>query len=200
MAPESAVANQSTNAPCKNAREAAQFLYDLSLKNRNFEISQLSARNNFFIIFQGVIIASLLQLDQYKSAPIVSFLVCACGFVISILQAGMASGAKFWQEAWEVELKEIEGELKASVMAESSGNRFHPLFSRTTKEIEDKVYGALNGNGRLGKYLVRRYSVSKIPIYSGIVFAIFWLCLLFCSFRNNPLATSIRTWIVGFHS
>lgn len=73
---------------------------ELDLRLRDFEINQLTQRNNFFMIFQGVIIAGLVQ-SQGTAAPIINFLVSLLGIGTSILQIGMAGGAKYWQSRWE---------------------------------------------------------------------------------------------------
>ena len=71
--------------------EALSQLYKLCIETRNFEITQLINRNNFFMIFQGVLLAGTMQ--SSGSIAIVSFLVCLCGLLISLLQTGMACGA-----------------------------------------------------------------------------------------------------------
>jgi len=45
---------------------------------REFEITQLAQRNNFFMIFQGVMLAGVIQSSH--AIPVVSFLVCVAGF------------------------------------------------------------------------------------------------------------------------
>ncbi|WP_143042671.1 hypothetical protein [Variovorax sp. YR634] len=82
-------------------------VYELALKQREFEIAQLTQRNNFFMIFQGVLIGGLVQ-SQGTAAPLINFLLCITGMAISIFQIGMAGGAKYWQTRWEVAVKNIE--------------------------------------------------------------------------------------------
>ncbi|MHC1910589.1 RipA family octameric membrane protein [Klebsiella pneumoniae] len=41
---------------------AVKRLYELTIRIRDFEITQLSQRNNFFMIFQGVLFAGLATL------------------------------------------------------------------------------------------------------------------------------------------
>ena len=56
--------------------------FDIALRMRDFEIAQLSQRNNFFMIFQGVLFAGLVQSAHTK--PVVSFMVCVAGFVVVV--------------------------------------------------------------------------------------------------------------------
>lgn len=81
--------------------------YDFAQRQREFEISQLTQRNNFFMIFQGVLIAGIVQ-SQGTAAPIITFAVCLVGLITSLLQVGMAAGSKFWQVRWERAAKTTE--------------------------------------------------------------------------------------------
>lgn len=74
--------------------------FELDLRLREFEINQVTQRNNFFMIFQGVMIAGLVQ-SQGTAAPVITFAMAALGMTTSVLQIGMAGGAKYWQSRWE---------------------------------------------------------------------------------------------------
>lgn len=81
--------------------------FELDLRLREFEINQLTQRNNFFMIFQGVLVAGLIQ-SHGIAAPVITFCVSALGFVTSLLQIGMAGGAKYWQSRWEAATRSSE--------------------------------------------------------------------------------------------
>lgn len=82
--------------------------YLVAITARDFEITQLVQRNNFFMVFQGVLLAGLLQASNGGDIhPVVIFIACLAGLLISILQFFMASGAKFWQERWEDAVEQI---------------------------------------------------------------------------------------------
>ena len=83
---------------------------ELDLHLREFEINQLTQRNNFFMIFQGMIIAGLVQ-SQGTAAPIINFGVAFLGMTTSVLQMGMAGGAKYWQSRWEASTRSSEIEI-----------------------------------------------------------------------------------------
>jgi hypothetical protein len=80
---------------------------ELDLRLREFEINQLTQRNNFFMIFQGVLIAGLIQ-SLGIAAPIITFCMAALGMAISVFQIGMAGGAKYWQSRWEASTRSSE--------------------------------------------------------------------------------------------
>lgn len=80
---------------------------ELDLRLREFEISQLTQRNNFFMIFQGVLIAGLVQ-SHGTAAPLITFSMSLLGVGTSALQIGMAGGAKFWQSRWEASTRSSE--------------------------------------------------------------------------------------------
>jgi hypothetical protein len=123
---------------------AIKRVYELALKQREFEIAQLTQRNNFFMIFQGVLIAGLVQ-SQGTAAPVINFLVCLIGMCVSICQIGMAGGAKFWQIRWEVAVKELE--LRLFEAMQDSPRKMIQLFTvdgRYLSESEIKRINAIN--------------------------------------------------------
>ncbi|MCR9703054.1 hypothetical protein NB574_09660 [Vibrio vulnificus] len=84
-------------------------LYGISVETRNFEINQLIQRNNFFMLFQGVLLAAVMQTEASK--PYVEVIICFTGIMISFYQLQMASGAKYWQEWWESRVDHFENLL-----------------------------------------------------------------------------------------
>ncbi|MGB7650960.1 MAG: hypothetical protein WBL62_07180 [Gallionella sp.] len=166
-----------TTEKCETQSDAA-----IALEMRKFEITQLAQRNNFFMIFQGVMLAGVIQSSH--AIPVVSFLVCVAGVLISLFQIGMASGAKYWQEYWEAQLSQS-----------------HPvLFHEDDCKYHSTVKGRLNKRGISGfieGLIMRRYSVSRIPIYVGITFMVVWLFLVLCTLRAYP-PFGIPSCIVGF--
>jgi hypothetical protein len=171
-------ASQSPVNPPAEERADTEFLYNLTIETRNFEINQLSSRNNFFMIFQGVLIAGLLQGSNGTPRPIVIFMVCCCGFFVSLMQTGMASGAKFWQGVWEAELAATEKRLQGVIQGINKSKEFYPLFSRPVSETESDARKRLRAEGGIGWMIIHRVSVSRIPIFTGLFFAFFWLVLI----------------------
>lgn len=80
---------------------------ELDLHLREFEINQLTQRNNFFMIFQGVLIAGLVQ-SHGAAAPVITFSMSLLGVATSLFQIGMAGGAKYWQSRWEASTRSSE--------------------------------------------------------------------------------------------
>ena len=171
-------------------KSAAISNFDIALRMRDFEITQLTQRNNFFMIFQGVLFAGLVQSSHTK--PVVSFMVCMAGFLVSLFQVGMASGAKFWQEYWEQKLSDYEVLARGA----ESGELFHDdihLYEETVKK-------RMSNRGLCGlprKLIMVRFSVSRIPIYVGIALSIIWGLLVLCALREYP-PFSVPSFIVGF--
>ncbi len=99
--------NQYTENFSDNAVGSRSKGLDLDLRLREFEINQLTQRNNFFMIFQGVLIAGLVQ-SQGTAAPIITFGMSVLGAFTSLLQIGMAGGAKYWQSRWEASTRSSE--------------------------------------------------------------------------------------------
>ena len=177
--------------------------YKLAHEQRAFEIAQLTNRNNFFMVFQGVLLAGLVQ-SQGGAPPVMNFFVCLAGMAISLFQAGMAGGAKYWQIRWEVAVKELELLLLEDLKQHP---RVVQLFTSDIDHLSEKEKLRIKGindvratdklneapgfiDGRIAedlklrsswsvpKHLIgMRFSVSKIPLYAGIVLFAIWTML-----------------------
>lgn len=186
--------NQTTEAFKPNTKSAdvhaIKRLYELTLRVRDFEITQLSQRNNFFMLFQGVLFAGLATLLQNSSGENYASLICFIGAVVSIFQIGISSGAKYWQEFWEEAVSKTEKELidvMTSVQTSLGREKIHSLFSMDMKDVDKSVRERLERSkaNRLIKYLIlKKYSVSRIPIWAGLFFLFIW-SLLFVHFLFN---------------
>ncbi|MEN5040852.1 hypothetical protein ABE424_11740 [Stenotrophomonas sp. TWI1149] len=185
-------------------------LYEIARKSRDFEISQLVQRNNFFMIFQGVLLAGLAQASASVTAkPIVSFCLCLAGVLISVLQVGMAAGAKFWQERWEDAVERVERQLLLALRggsseckgaccngSESNGTTAEiiDLYAESEEKINEIVRKRM-GNKRVAWLVNKRFSTSRIPIYAALSLVVVWGILLACTV-SGPL--SVPSWIRGF--
>lgn len=160
-------------------------VYKLAIETRNFEITQLINRNNFFMLFQGVLLAAVFSNQAPK--PIVEFIICLSGFFISSHQIKVAAGAKYWQEWWELKTSEIEDKLKDTIGKDG----FIPLFGLNKEDENDMKIFKKTVDNKIDKpeskflkidfneIIKRKYSVSRVPIYTGFVLMLTWLALLF---------------------
>jgi hypothetical protein len=167
-------------------QEELKDVYCLAIAARDFEITQLVQRNNFFMIFQGVLLAGLLQASNTSTGHItsvVAFLVCLAGLLISILQFFMASGAKFWQERWEHAVEAAEAKLFPNTAEHTDLFR---MFSNPDPDsiVRNRMQGKCLG------WLVTRSSPSGLPIYTALIFVVIWL-LLWLSTFTFPCASFI---------
>ncbi len=164
--------------------------FEIAMRMRDFEIGQLTNRNNFFMIFQGVLFAGMLQSGH--DTPIISFMACLVGLVVSLFQVGVASGAKFWQEYWEQMLVKYETEMK-----HESPTLFHENIPEYKKIVKSRME-----NGKvcypLQCLILIKFSVSRIPIYVGLVLSIIWVVLLLSTIRVAYSPLSVPTCIIGF--
>ncbi|NAR16805.1 hypothetical protein GPS63_00500 [Acinetobacter haemolyticus] len=123
-------------------------IYEITVKTRNFEIAQLIQRNNFFMIFQGVLLACVIS--SKDTVPFVQFIISCAGFYIAYCQTKVAAGAKFWQEYWESEVYKAEKQLEALYKNNSllDGKKintnfqlqsFIPLFIKSKEQVYSQV-------------------------------------------------------------
>ncbi|WP_095093887.1 hypothetical protein [Pseudomonas sp. Irchel 3A5] len=176
---------------------SAKRVYEQCISIRNFEIAQLANRNNFLMIFQGVLFAGLVQSSGIY--PIVSFMACVTGVLVSWHQTQIAAGAKYWQEHWEAELRQSEIELLALLGANMAREPVK-LFSKEKKDIKAAVQERLQAGGTgvlVSKLILRKYSVSKVPIQLGVTLICIWAILLICTV-NFGGGLSVPDFITGF--
>lgn len=185
----------------ENNKEDSINNFDVALRMRNFEIEQLTQRNSFLMVFQGVLFAGLVQSGHTHA--VVSFMVCVAGFVVSLFQVGMASGAKFWQNYWEKKLAEYEYEARKKsepwLVIDDNIKPEKLLFHGSKTLYKSTVENIMNGDycTLIKKLVLHRYSVSRIPIYIGISFSIIWGLLVLCTISEHP-HFSVPNFIVGF--
>lgn len=165
-------------------------VYKLAIETRNFEIQQLINRNNFFMLFQGVLLAAVFS--NQASKPFVEFVICCAGIYISWHQVGVAAGAKYWQEWWELKTSEIEKELKNTI---DDDNSFIPLFNLDHSQQNDqraKVIARVNKQSGfvdsvVSSLILKKYSVSRVPIRSGLTLMITWIVLFLSTIQWDGL-------------
>lgn len=170
-------------------------VYKLAIETRNFEIHQLINRNNFFMLFQGVLLAAVFS--NQASKPFVEFVICLAGMIISWHQIGVAAGAKYWQEWWELKTSEIEERLKGVIGSET----FIPLFNlddqESHKDQSEKVIAKINKHSGwidsiINRLILKKYSVSRVPIRSGLVLMATWMILFLNTIDWSVLSASIN--------
>lgn len=156
--------------------ESLKSVYQICVDTRKFEISQLIQRNNFFMLFQGVLLAAALQTQNSK--PMVEFIICVAGVWVSWYQMQMASGAKYWQEWWES--RTVFYEIKLRELLRQEGiEHFYELFSTPQEEVLETVEKAMKGTYPVTNCLIlARFAVGRAPIKVGLVLLVVWIALL----------------------
>ncbi|WP_119026076.1 hypothetical protein [Acinetobacter soli] len=126
-------------------------VYEITIATRNLEIGQLVQRNNFFMIFQGVLFACLIY--SSNTVPYVHLILCSVGFYVAYSQTAVAAGAKYWQEFWEKKLETIEQHLltfykkyEKNLAVDNNLTEFYQLFSTEQSEINNDVIKQLDRN------------------------------------------------------
>ncbi|WP_165673475.1 RipA family octameric membrane protein [Metapseudomonas otitidis] len=172
-------------------------VYEVSIKARDFEISQLIQRNNFFMLFQGVLLASVMQAEN--SRPFVELVVCITGLLVSIYQIQMASGAKFWQEWWESRVEHFEDLLCSKLKTET--HEPHKLFSVPPETAKRTVTEKLSEKRSplTNQLILSSFSVGRAPIKVGIVLAFAWLVLLCATLNLAEIFSWLPSIVTGFH-
>ncbi|WP_288366585.1 hypothetical protein [Acinetobacter soli] len=171
-------------------------VYKLAIETRNFEIHQLINRNNFFMLFQGVLLAAVFS--NQASKPFVEFVICLTGIFISWHQVGVAAGAKYWQEWWELKTSEIEEQLKNAMEVDHFISLFDLDNEINHKEQSNKVIAKINKSSGLidsiiNMLILRKYSVSRVPIRSGLILMLTWTVLFLSTIHWSSLGSSVSS-------
>lgn len=176
--------------------ESLKSLYEISISTRNFEIGQLIHRNNFFMLFQGVLLASVIQAEN--SRPFVEFVICLAGLCVSVYQMQMASGAKFWQEWWESRVEYFERLLCERLKATCDAD-VHELFTVPLKDVTHDVAAriSLSKQRVTNSLMLARYSVGRAPMKVSVALIFTWIALM-ASTLNWSVLDFVPDLIVGF--
>ncbi|WP_439294616.1 RipA family octameric membrane protein [Lonepinella sp. BR2882] len=164
-------------------------VYERCIETRNFEIQQLLHRNNFMLVFQAALFTAFSQLHSQSNKY--NMIIIILGLVVSCFQIEIAAGAKFWQEYWEAKLSDIERKLKSSLPY--NDDEFIYLFSiggntNNDRNAQELVRERLDISRKniLVKFLIeRKFSVSTIPIYMGMVCLVVWVIMLPIDWSNT---------------
>ncbi|MEN8383483.1 hypothetical protein [Acinetobacter radioresistens] len=182
--------------------KALQRVYEISVNTRNFEITQLTNRNNYYMLFQGVLLAAVFS--NQASKPLVEFIICSAGIGVSYNQVKVASGAKFWQEYWEFQASEAEKALKTYTQ-KYYDYEFTDLFNLDSENMKNKVIqrftDKLDSQNLLDQFytklILKRASVSRAPIYTAAVLFVCWSALLLHTVKFVLVFDLLHSFIVG---
>lgn len=125
-----------------------------AIENRRFEIERFWQRSVFF---WGLIAAALIAyaaLYAKAEARSAALLISCFGLVCSIGWALQNRGSKYWQEAWEQKVMQVEKDVLGV-----------PLFANTEDVMAKGLWGA------------RKYSVSRLAIAVADFTSVLWLVL-----------------------
>lgn len=177
-------------------------IYGRVLELRNFEIQNLNTRNTFISAANIGLFAFTVEHAE------ASCLLAILGFMVSFLQTQMAAGAKYWQEVWEHKLSDTERKLYQIYIEENKLNPdpdpfihlFTPenmidyenneiidskFYEQQNREVHEIMKRKLQTNSLIDKFILKKYSVSRTPIYLGIIMMFFWGFLFLKLFLCN---------------
>ena len=156
--------------------------YKLSIETRNFEINNFINRNNFFMLFQGVLLAAVMS--NQASKPFVEFYICLLGVILSWYQINTGAGAKYWQTYWEKKADLTESQYQSYLT--SKGLEPLPLFKFNDNNSHESINLELLDGNFIDRHIIRKKpSVTKIAIKASILIFIVWFLLLLHTLNLN---------------
>ena len=185
--------------------KALQRVYEISVETRNFEITQLTNRNNYYMLFQGVLLAAVFS--NQASKPMVEFIITITGILISFYQFKVACGAKFWQEYWELQASEAEKQLKEFTQTHYSKYQFTDLFNIDSNHMRERLRTRMQlAKGKenliekiITNQILKKNSVSRTPIYTAIALCLCWILLLLHTLECAMIFDILNQLIVGHY-
>ncbi len=85
-------------------------MYEIAMKNREFELQIFWQRLLFFVGFLASILVALTQ-DKVLDDPWLQTLLCCAGILVSLSFWFVINAAKYWSENWESKVKILEEKL-----------------------------------------------------------------------------------------
>lgn len=150
-----------------------QFLYNVALETRNFEIKLFWQRSNYFLVLNTAIAIGFFKLDDVFYGILLSFL----GFLTSLLWFSVNLGSKFWQSRWEERLKLTEEKFAPDIKFFSADR------SIVKKDVKESLeYSEHNKIRKIIDWLILlKPSVSFTMILLSMLFILFWITVLIVS-------------------
>lgn len=177
--------------------------YDHAVARFNFESEQQVARNNFFMIFQGVIIAGFIsgvkELSNNGSLllPFFAFVF----FLLGLIQAKNAAGAVRMIIVTYSKVADLENKIKSKTGSGSycvySGIDASEVMRNERKSAQDQSYeeSCIFG-GFLERvtlwYVSKNKYVARNNLYAAWVFCFFWFSIfLFFMFKQLKVTVNL---------
>lgn len=168
--------------PTKSDLDRLEKILSCAIETRNFEIAQLSTRNNFALVAQGALVAAALK-EGAQSSNTGLLTVAAIGIGLSIFQLHMSAGAKFWQVRWEAATERAE---KAYLSALETAGFTDPvtLFGGDdpAEIVQEHLSRDQSSPSKFRKFenwlIMRKFSPSRTPIRMAFSLLCIWTALL----------------------
>lgn len=171
--------------------------FNVAIQKHIFESEQQVSRNNFYMVFQGVVIAGYFQFlgssAFFKEAGSIGLSIVYLSLIflmifISFLQFETACGSaglimKSSHNLIEVEKNIDKAEVgeKNSIFYPLEGDRSAEWFSEAKKSMVNESHGCFSNliNSCLIIKIKKAQRVSVSAIYVSVFFSLFWLSNLF---------------------
>lgn len=171
--------------------------YEAALRIQESELNQLAVRNNFYIVFQGVIIAGFIQSYKDCNISFVYLIFALLGLFISFIHVRASESAKILFVASNNVVKYMEEYIEQKVKSADNANPVFLMHARgdTPKKRWEIFKKSANPSGEIGKNLtppegtvffscsnsfVKIFSAqspSRQYVYAAYVFFAFWFIL-----------------------
>lgn len=162
--------------------------YDHAIARFNFESEQQVARNNFFMVFQGVVIAGFLSgLKDISSSSHILFSVFSLFFfVLSIIQSKNAAASVRMIFATGDRVKYLERKLISSV---DGADYFVYEYTNVEAIMDNEIIKADDRSRQQSRplhgiiegvtlwYVSKNKYVARNNLYAAWVFCLFWLAV-----------------------
>lgn len=181
--------------------------YQEAISRRAYELAETMTRNNFFMVFQGVVVAGALNLSNAtKTGQWLWVVVALLGIVLSVLQFQMAASGRYQileanriAKARELDLLNAipKGQPVYHFMTETyKGGSHSSSYTSTCYRDVMPVWRSLGYTADpkkdkqvyerecklVAREIMRRRSPSVIPIYVALGFVVFWMVALALQF------------------
>ncbi len=151
-------------------------LYRIAFQSRNFEITLLWQRSNYFLVLNSALAVGFFTHSSTSGGSGYLPFLTIFGLLSSILWIRIHAGSKYWQTRWEHRLAVLEEELNITPT---------PYLFASTREVDDedvKKGLRLGTNGRLSNLwdscVIKKPSVSRTMTMLAFLFMLAWLGLL----------------------
>lgn len=157
-------------------KQKLEKMYEIAMKNREFELQIFWQRLLFFVGFLASILVALTA-DKIKNDLLFKFLLSAAGVVVSFFFMKAINTVKYWSENWETKVAKLEEYLGYRFDSEQISETEKDGYLKNQESVKTYLLtSSIFFSEHVGKE--KPFSMTKILNWMAVSSMVFFAALL----------------------